>query len=188
MSNAVSALNGQSHAGMADVADTGLRGMISVRGNLSSAKFKAAVKSVTGLAVPAQRRVETTADMSVAWMSPDELLIVCDYTDVSTHVAALGKALASEHALAVNVSDARSVVRVSGSGARDALAKLCPVDLSETAFQSGMIRRTRLAQVAAAFWMTGEDSFDVICFRSVADYVFDSLSVAAESGTEVGFL
>ena len=187
MSNAVSALNGQSHAGMADVADTGLRGMISVRGNLSSAKFKAAVKSVTGLTVPAQRRVEATANMSVAWMSPDELLIVCDYTDVSTHVAA-GKALASEHALAVNVSDARSVVRVSGSGARDALAKLCPVDLSETAFQSGMIRRTRLAQVAAAFWMTGEDSFDVICFRSVADYVFDSLSVAAESGTEVGFL
>jgi sarcosine oxidase subunit gamma len=188
MSNAVSALNGQSHVGMADVADTGLRGMISVRGDFSSAKFKAAIKSVTGLAVPAQRRVETNDDMAVAWMSPDELLIVCDYAGVSTHVAALGKALASEHALAVNVSDARSVVRVSGAGARDALAKLCPVDLSQAAFQAGMIRRTRLAQVAAAFWMTGEDSFEVICFRSVADYVFDNLAVAAESGAEVGFL
>lgn len=188
MSNIVSALNGKSHVGMADVADTGLRGMISVRGNLSSAKFKAAVKSVTGLAVPAQRRVETNRDISVAWMSPDELLIVCDYPDASTHVAALGEALANEHALAVNVSDARSVVRVSGAGARDTLAKLCPVDLSQTAFQQGMIRRTRLAQVAAAFWITDAHSFDVICFRSVADYVFDSLAVAAEDGAEVGFL
>lgn len=187
MSNTVSALGGKTYSGIASVTDTGLRGMITLRGDLASSKMKSAVKAVTGLGLPKQGGVETKGDLAVAWMSPDELLIVCAYADAQAHVAALSKSLASVHALAVNVSDARSVVRVSGAGARDVLAKLCPVDLSPEAFGAGMMRRTRLAQVAAAFWMSGADTFDVICFRSVADYVFETLAVAAEEGADVGF-
>jgi len=75
---------------------------------------------------------------------------------------------------------------VRGPHAREVMAKLAPVDLAPAAFTPGMFRRTRMAQVPAAFWMPEEDVFRVVCFRSVAQYVFDLLSIAAQPGSEVG--
>ncbi|MEO9629184.1 MAG: sarcosine oxidase subunit gamma, partial [Sulfitobacter sp.] len=49
-----------------------------------------------------------------------------------------------------------------------------------------MFRRTRMGQVPAAFWLREDGVFEVICFRSVAQYMFDLLSVAAQPGSEVG--
>ncbi|MEP2203837.1 MAG: sarcosine oxidase subunit gamma, partial [Tateyamaria sp.] len=65
-------------------------------------------------------------------------------------------------------------------------AKLAPVDLAPGQFTSGMFRRTRMGQVPAAFWLREDGVFEVICFRSVAQYMFDLLSVAAQPGSEVG--
>jgi hypothetical protein len=47
-------------------------------------------------------------------------------------------------------------------------------------FAVGDFRRSRMAQVAAAFWRH-DSGFDVICFRSVADYAY---GVAEPRGTE----
>ena len=69
---------------------------------------------------------------------------------------------------------------------REVMAKLAPVDLAPASFTPGMFRRTRIAQVPAAFWMPQEGVFRVVCFRSVAQYVFDVLCVAAQPGSEVG--
>jgi sarcosine oxidase subunit gamma len=49
-----------------------------------------------------------------------------------------------------------------------------------------MFRRSRLAQVPAAFWMPDAETFQIVCFRSVARYMFDLLSIAAQPGSEVG--
>lgn len=188
MSNAVSALNNASYQGFAKVSETGLRGMITLRGDLGSAGIKAAVMAATGAAIPDVRRMARGKGGDVAWMSPDELLILCDYTSVNDTLAVLADKLSSEHALAVNVSDARAVFRIEGDGAREVLAKLAPADLSADAFGSDDFRRTRIAQVAAAFWMNADESFELVCFRSVAQYVFDVLKVSAQPGGEVGFL
>jgi len=61
------------------------------------------------------------------------------------------------------------------------------VDLSHDSFKPGMFRRTRMAQAAVAFWMVDQETFQVVCFRSNAKYVFDLLKVAAQNGSEVGF-
>ena len=47
--------------------------------------------------------------------------------------------------------------------------------------------RTRLAQVAAAFWLTSEDEALVVAFRSTGDYVFNLISKVAEEGSAVGY-
>ncbi|WP_127111655.1 sarcosine oxidase subunit gamma [Shimia sediminis] len=188
MSNAVSALNAASFEGFAKVSETGLRGMVTLRGDLSGKGVKQAVKAATGADVPDARRVTRGTSGDVAWMSPDELLIICDYQAANDVVAALTGKLSGEHALAVNVSDARAVFRIEGNAAREVLAKVAPVDLSADAFQAGDFRRSRIAQVAAAFWLNDDGSFELVCFRSVAQYVFDVLKVSAENGGEVGFL
>ncbi|TCL09098.1 sarcosine oxidase subunit gamma [Shimia isoporae] len=185
MSETVSALSGAKFTGFAQVTETGLRGMITVRGDLTSKEMAAAIKVATGAEVPAQRKVSIGEKGKVAWMSPDELLVVVDYATVLDTVAVLSESLSGTHALVANVSDARAVFEVSGAGTRDVLAKLAPVDLSHDVFSADEIRRTRLAQVPAAFWQTGSDSFEVICFRSVTQYVFDVLRLSATQGGEV---
>jgi sarcosine oxidase subunit gamma len=109
-----------------------------------------------------------------------------DYPKAGENVAALNAALAGEHALVVNVSDARAVFRVTGPRCREVMAKLTPANVATDAFAPGQWRRTRLAQVAAAFHMPDAESFEIVCFRSVAQYMFDLLSNAARTGGEVG--
>ena len=187
MSNSVSALNGKAATGFANVADKGLCGMITLRGDLASAPVKKAVKAAVGMDVPAQRTITQEGDKAVGWMSPDELLLMVPYAEAAATLAAVTKALGKAHALAVDVSDARAVMTVTGAGAAEVLAKVCPVDLSPASFKQGELRRTRLAQVAAAVWMSGEGEFTLVCFRSVADYAFGVLSTSAAKGSEVGY-
>ncbi|PTX55580.1 sarcosine oxidase subunit gamma [Litoreibacter ponti] len=189
MSNVVSALQSKVNGdGFADIRELGLQGMITLRGDLASAAVKKALKAATGTDMPGQREIFIKGDKGAAWMSPDELLVMVPYADAQATTDQLADALKGQHALVVNVSDARAVMQISGAGAREVLAKLAPVDLSQDAFQPGMIRRTRLAQAAAAFWMDSDTSFKLVCFRSEAGYVFDLLAMSASAGSEVGFL
>jgi len=162
-------------------------GMITIRADLANAKLGAVLMAETDCKVPAPREVSHGSG-NVAWMSPDELLVTVPFDQALRIADAIEAGLVGEHALVVNVSDARAVFRLSGKGAREVLAKGAPVDLSEAAFGAGQIRRTRLGQVACAFWMSGEEQFDLICFRSVSAFVFDWLCVAAADGSLPEFL
>ena len=185
MSSAVSALNSAVYAGYVKVEELGLRGMITLRGDIPNASFSSGVKTVLGVAVPEQRGISFSGDTGLAWMSPDELLVLVPYGKAEETVVALGQKLKSQHHLAVNVSDARAMFALSGDRVREVMAKLAPVDMAAGAFEPGKIRRTRMAQVPAAFWMHDERTVKIICFRSVAQYMFDLLQDAAEPGGEV---
>lgn len=153
-------------------------GMIALRGTFADDSFQAALAECD-LPIPDARRIATAPDGArrVGWMSPDELLVLCPAAERAELCARLETALAGQHALVADVSAMRARFALTGPAARVALAKLCPVDLAR--FGIGDLRRTRMAQVAAAFWMTGEDAFEIVCFRSVADYVEPLLTGAA---------
>lgn len=177
---AVSALGGASHAGFVTVAEAGLCGMVTLRGDLASKKLAQALKGI-GLGLPAPRRITMGGARATAWMSPDELLILVPYAEAPATVAALATALAGEHALAVDVSDARAVFTITGAGADQVIAKLSPADLG--ALAEGEIRRTRIAQVAGAFWRSAPDQITLVTFRSVAAYVMGVLAVSSRKGS-----
>ncbi len=188
MSEPVSALGLARFEGIATIEETGPLGMITLRGDLSaSALKKAASRAAGGAPSPAPLTVTAAEDGALAWMSPDELLVMCPYADAPARTTELREALGTLHALAVNVSNARAVFRMSGPGAREALAKLCPLDLSPAAFPPGTFRRTRLAQIPAALWAESDDTLRLICFRSVAQYAFDVMKTAARENSTVGF-
>ncbi|WP_324753960.1 sarcosine oxidase subunit gamma [Roseovarius sp. Pro17] len=189
MSNLVSALNGASAQGFAQVRDMGLQGMITLRGDLGAAKLKKAVKAAAGGDMPTAGHISLSDNGGAAWMSPDELLILVPYADVDAKLAEIGTGMGDAHHLAVNVSDARCMFAVSGDDAlvREALAKLMPVDTSASAFKVGQFRRSRMAQVPAAIWMAEAGEARIVCFRSVAQYVFDLLKGATAPGSEVRY-
>ncbi|MDU8912567.1 sarcosine oxidase subunit gamma [Aestuariicoccus sp. MJ-SS9] len=187
MSEATSVLNKARFDGLVTVEEAGLQGMITLRGDLSSSALAGAVKAATGCALPDRRRIVHGAEGAVGWMSPDELLLLCPYGEAAAKAAALADALSGEHALAVNVSDARAFFRLSGGAVREVIAKLAPVDMAPGVFAVGELRRSRLAQVAGAFWLTDETTAQLVCFRSVAGYVNDLLCTAADPKARVGF-
>jgi len=182
MSNAVSALQGAVAPGEVTIREAGLQGMITLRGDLSNAKLKSVCKAVTGAAFPSVGRTGMSGDNGICWMSPDEVLLLVPHADVSAGIAKIEKALKGQHFLAENLSDARALIHVEGTFAREVMAKLAPVDLHPDTYRVGDFRRTRLGQVAAAFWMKDDDTFCVICFRSVADYTFRLLAASAKGG------
>ena len=181
MHDPVSALNGQSFAGFADVREIGPLGMITLRCDLAEKTLASALKKL-GLSVPAPRRIVQKDGRSAGWMSPDELLIILPYAEVENTLDTLRNALAKIHFLAADVSDARAVFRIEGNKAAQVLAKLCPVDL--TTLETGELRRTRAAQVAAAFWAE-DGGYTLVSFRSVAGYVMGVLTLSATKGAEL---
>ncbi|MBM7066587.1 sarcosine oxidase subunit gamma [Actibacterium sp. 188UL27-1] len=186
MPEARMAWNGAAFDGLAQVRELPVQGMISLRGDLASAPVQNAATEVTGAAMPGPRGVEGAGDSAIAWMSPDELLILLPHGTVQDALARMDAVLAGEHALALDMSDARAVFEVEGPAAREVLAKLCPVDLDPAVFGPGEMRRTRAAQIAVAFWQSGPHAFRLICFRSVAGYLFDLLKGAAHPAARVG--
>jgi sarcosine oxidase, subunit gamma len=181
MSDPVSALNGASFKGFATIREIGPLGMITLRAKGLKTLDKA-VKAVTGTKVPAQRRIEVKGDYACGWMSPDEYLLIVPYVEVADALAKIAKALAGEHHLAVDVSDARAVFWIEGEKADQVLRKLSPTDLDK--LEPGELRRSRTAQVAAAFWKQS-DGFKLVCFRSVAGYVMGLLSHSATLQSEL---
>ena len=181
MSNPVSALNGQSFDGFAKITEIGPLGMITLRCDLAEKPLAAALKKL-GLSVPAPRRIVQKEGRSVGWISPDELLLILPYPDVESTLETLHNALVKVHFLAADVSDARAVFRIEGAKADQILAKLCPVDLAK--LEPGELRRTRAAQVAAAFWAE-DDGYTLVSFRSVAGYVMGLLTLSATKGSEL---
>jgi sarcosine oxidase, subunit gamma len=182
MSDPVSALGGVASEGFARIREVGPLGMISLRCKHDVAALPKAIKTAVGVAMPGVRQIVRDGVWAAGWMSPDEVLLVLPYDQVAKTLAGLAKSLAKEHHLAADVSDARAVFRVEGTHAAEVLMKLTPVDLARLAPDE--LRRTRTAQVAAAFW-AADGGYTVVCFRSVAEYVMGLLTHSAMPGAEV---
>jgi len=154
-------------------------GMVTLKADLADKPTRAMIKKILGAPVPRQRRISG----NVAWMAPDELLVILpDGADPEALAERLNREIKAP-VLAVDVSDARAVFSLKGGKSREVLAKGAPVDLSLEGFGVGEIRRTRLGQVAVAFWLEAEDEITLVCFASLKQFVFDWLVRAAQKGS-----
>ena len=172
--------------GLARVSQMRQRGMVTLRGDLASTKVKNAATGVAGVDFPGQGQCNCVEERGIAWMSPDELLVMCPHDVLAKDMVSMQKTLKGTHHLLADVSDARALFLIEGAGCREVLAKLCPVDLSPRAFKPGQFRRTRIAQVPCAFWMRDAEAFELVAFSSVADYVWGLLCAAADPAAPVG--
>ncbi|WP_185962045.1 sarcosine oxidase subunit gamma [Palleronia caenipelagi] len=184
MSDLATPLNGRRAVGYVTVSEDAPRGMISLRGDLSDGGIAEAVRAVTGANLPEPLGLTAGEAGQVAWMSPDELLLFVAPNQTTDALTGLRSRLEGVHHLALDVTDMRAAFRLEGRGVREVLAKVTPVDMQTLAPDT--VRRTRLAQVAGAVWLSDEETAHVVCFSSVGTYVFDVLATSAAPGGEVG--
>jgi sarcosine oxidase, subunit gamma len=183
MSDPVSALGGASFDGFVSIREIGPLGMISLRCKHDVKALPKTIKTAVGVVMPGVRKIVQDGAFAAAWMAPDEVLLILPYAQVSNTLANIAKALKGEHHLAADVSDARAVFRIEGPAAADVLMKLTPADVAR--LEPGELRRSRVAQVAAAFWLQ-DSGYTVVCFRSVAGYVMGLLEHSAQPSSELG--
>lgn len=170
--------------GYVTVAEEAPRDMIQLKGDLSDPDLADAVGRIAHAAMPGPLGLSTSDSAWIAWMAPDELLISLARGQGADALSSLSRAMGDRHHLALDVSDMRAAIRLEGAAVREILAKVAPIDA--VTLPVNTVRRTRVAQVPAALWLSGPRTAHVICFRSVGRYVFDLLALSARRGGEIG--
>jgi sarcosine oxidase, subunit gamma len=152
---------------------------LALRGESADADFLAAAEAALGTAPPTQPNTASSAgDLTVLWLGPSEWLLVGDVDP-----ARLDSALAGTHHAMVDVTESRTVLRLSGPRVRDLLAKGCSLDLHQRVFAVGACAQSTLALTEMLLHRLPDPAegpaFDVYVHRSSAGYLWQWLEVAA---------
>jgi heterotetrameric sarcosine oxidase gamma subunit len=165
------------------------RGPIVVRGDGASVAFVDAVRAAVGVEPPRTPNTTAGADdpgkgARLLWLAPDEWLLVVGRAAAAGALAALGRALAGEHAAAVDAGDGRAAIGLAGRHAREVLMKGCPLDVDPRAFPVGACAGSTLARAQVVLDHLRTDSlgfpvYDIYVHRSFAEYLWTWLGDAA---------
>jgi sarcosine oxidase subunit gamma len=164
-----------------EIASIPLVGKLNLRIAPSSA---AAWTDVLGVALPlVPNTVALTVDGWIAWLGPDEWLVVSPHA-LDSLEDDLRAAAGDVPVSIVDVSSARASLRISGRGARRLLAHGCALDLHPRVFPPGRCAQTRLAYANVLIAAPHDtDSYDVLVGASYARYLTDWLRDAVTAVT-----
>ena len=174
--------------GSISVSSVDNRGMIDLRGDSGDKKFVAACKKVLGLSLPVMPRQSTgKKDITALWLSPDQWLVTCPRDSSVETAQKLQAVLSGIHSLVVDVSDARSIFRLEGDGAREVLMKGAPVDLTTGDYGEGYVRRLRFAEMAALIHVVSDtpEVIDLFVFRSYGQYAWEWLAATSSKQSKL---
>jgi sarcosine oxidase subunit gamma len=155
-------------------------GMVLLRLNLRDKGAREAVESAMVTSLPEANRAVAGAAGTVLWLGPDEFLIVGEPGGEAPLMASLSTALRGRRGVALDISDSRTMIALSGRRARDLLAKGSGLDLHPRSFAPGHCAQSFLAKVKIALHQLDDaPSYHIIVERSVAEYLFLWLADAA---------
>jgi sarcosine oxidase subunit gamma len=146
--------------------------MVDVRVGLPGPGASAAAEAL-GVALPAAATYAENGDTIAIWLGPDEWLVTTRSSTGEEFEARLREAIAPHGGAAVDVSGQRTTLRLSGSHARDVLAKGCALDLHPKVFGVGSAAQTMLGQAGIVLLALddGASDFRVLVRSSFARYV-----------------
>lgn len=154
-------------------------GKLSLRGAHRDSDFMNAVRGVFGMTPPlVPLGSMTIGGRVIMWLGPDEWLVACPAGEEKALFAELRAALVGVHAALVDLTDAQTIIRVSGPRARDLIAKGCTLDLHPHTFGVGHVARSTLAHIQVTLYQSAGDSekggpaFDLYVGRSFAQHLW----------------
>ncbi len=171
---------------MSEVVD---RGMIDLRGEAGSVKFRQAAKAALGIDLPLKPRSSAVkGDVTVLWLSIDQWLVCCPHNKAGGLVSTLRKNLGEIHSLAVDVTDARAIIRLEGDNVREVLMKGSSIDFTLPEYKAGLVRRLMFAEIAALAHIVTDKpcTIDIYVFRSYADYTWKWIEATAKPAATIG--
>jgi sarcosine oxidase subunit gamma len=153
--------------------------------NGRQAELTAYVLEHHGLRLPAGPSRVAGAERSAIGIGPGRWLIIGETADPD----ALRRAMAIEFdglAAVADLSDAFAVLRLSGTRARDVLAKGLPIDVHERCFGPGDAASSPVALIAIHLWQIDDvPTYEIAVPRSLAGSFAEWLT---ESAAEFGLI
>jgi sarcosine oxidase subunit gamma len=151
-----------------------------------TAELAAAIRDASGLELPFGPKRAASNGLAFIGMGPHEWLAVAEG---ERGRAALARVKEAGHGFAsfVDQSHAKAILRLSGTRARDVLAKGCGLDLHERALKPGDAATTQIALIPCQLWQLDETpTFELSVPLGYAGSFWSWLSAsAAEYGFEV---
>ena len=159
------------------------RSIVSVTARPGQAKSLSALfKKHFGCPLPGQGCLNYRDRIAMHWAGPGHWYIISEDQDLYDKIADRVSDLAS----LCDQSHGRITLIVSGQYARNVLAKGTPVDIHKSVFKPGNCALTEMAHIAVHFAETSTDDFEVSCYRSFAESLWDWLcEMSLEFGYEV---
>lgn len=143
----------------------------------------AAIRKLTGMALPAVGKSAAKGDYAVAWFALEAWVVMAPGEGRGALAARLQRALKSSAAV-VDQTHGTTGIRVSGHNARDLLAKGVAVDLDPLAFPVGACAATQMEHMGVHLRRTDEDEFEILAPTSMVASLWHFL---CEMALEFGF-
>ncbi|MFO1061921.1 MAG: sarcosine oxidase subunit gamma family protein [Dongiaceae bacterium] len=162
------------------------RCQVDLRGRAGEPGFVERVHGAIGLNLPLLPNTTTSDDgITALWLGPDEWLLVARPGREDEIAGKLRDALAGQLAAVTDVSEARTVIAISGREARTLLAKATGIDLHPRAFRAGLCAQTGAARANVILHQTRDDGpdgpeYELYVAGSFADYLWRWLTAAAQ--------
>ncbi len=150
------------------------RTIVNIRGNAADPAFAAAVKTATGVDLPAKANtVANNGDRQILWLGPNEWWVTAKDGEAAGLVEALRSAFAGQHATACDVSESRAIITLKGPKAREVLMRGISLDLHPKAFGTGQCAQTGLSRCNVLLHQVGEGPrFEIYVLKSFSDYLW----------------
>jgi sarcosine oxidase subunit gamma len=150
------------------------------------AALRSAVTGGLGLDLPHSGSIASNGSAAAIWIAPETWLFLCQGVQGDGLVRELTSACGTTASIA-DQTWGKSVVRISGTKARDVLAKGCRIDLHPRVFAPGKSAVTPIAHIHAVLMQVDAGpTFDLIVPSTLArDFVEWLRLSAAEFGYEI---
>ena len=133
--------------------------------------------------VPGDSALGTRLATRVLGMQPDQVFILFESPDPDQAVLTVAGALGSA-AYVTDQSDSWAMLRMSGTGVRVALERICPLDLDDQAFPEGRVARTAMEHLSVIILRDGPDSFLLMSPRSSGRSFRHAVELSVENVSE----
>ena len=122
-----------------------------------------------GIDLPGPGRWMAWGGQTLLWCAPNQFLAIAEP----------GAQPLPPGGAAIDLTDSRLILRLSGPAARDCLARLLPLDLHPRAFRTGDVASTVAAHIPVQIWqMDDAPTYDIACARSYGASLLRSLETA----------
>lgn len=159
---------------------------LNLRGDPANPTFLSSVEEVIGIALPLQpNTVARKQGLIVAWLSPDEWLLIGENDPASTLQNRLEQALSGMHYALTDLSGGQTIITLGGERSLDLISKGCTLDLHPRVFGPSQCAQSQLAKANVLIIPRPSNlcAFDIIVRRSFAEYLWRWL---LKSGAEFG--
>jgi heterotetrameric sarcosine oxidase gamma subunit len=131
-----------------------------------------------GVDLPSTPRRAHAGSLAVLALAPGSWLLICE--DADDRQAARWRGALGPSASVADKSDAFTVLRLRGDGAREALAKQVPLDLHPGTFRVDDVAATRAGHMGVMLWRLDDDGdgapvFELAAQRSYAASLWEAL-------------